>query len=268
MVRCRLLKEIANKRVDILKPGGRLSVITYHSLEDRIVKNIMKAGNIEGKIEQRLLGRINTPFKLINNKVIVPTDEEQEQNPRSRRCKTKNCRKEMKETETNKPLEVIDVVEIPQEALDEAEKKQQTANNNAANDTQEPSEELPTLKEIIENRAIEGERPMSKNFTLQTVLGGDILTAAILRRQIWLIVLITFFVFLYIANRYRYQQQMIEYDKLKKELQDAKYKALSSSSELTEKSRESNVLEMLKSYNDSTIKIASEPPYIITIPEE
>lgn len=61
---------------------------------------------------------------------------------------------------------------------------------------------------------------------------------------------------------------MIEYDKLKKELQDAKYKALSSSSELTEKSRESNVLEMLKSYNDSTIKIASEPPYIITIPEE
>ena len=51
------------------------------------------------------------------------------------------------------------------------------------NDTQEPSEELPTLKEIIENRAIEGERPMSKNFTLQTVLGGDILTAAILRRK-------------------------------------------------------------------------------------
>ena len=51
----------------------------------------------------------------------------------------------MKETETNKPLEVIDVVEIPQEALDEAAKKQQTANNNAANDTQEPSEELPTL---------------------------------------------------------------------------------------------------------------------------
>ena len=174
----------------------------------------------------------------------------------------------MKETETNKPLEVIDVMEIPQEALDEAAKKQQTAKNNADNDTQEPSEELPTLKEIIENRAIEGERPMSKNFTLQTVLGGDILTAAILRRQIWLIVLITFFVFLYIANRYRYQQQMIEYDKLKKELQDAKYKALSSSSELTEKSRESNVLEMLKSYNDSTIKIASEPPYIITIPEE
>ena len=78
------LKELLTSVVDILKPGGRLSVITYHSLEDRIVKNIMKAGNIEGKIEQDFFGRINTPFKLINNKVIVPTDEEQEQNPRSR----------------------------------------------------------------------------------------------------------------------------------------------------------------------------------------
>ena len=70
------LKELLTSVVDILKPGGRLSVITYHSLEDRIVKNIMKAGNIEGKIEQDFFGRINTPFKLINNKVIVPTDEE------------------------------------------------------------------------------------------------------------------------------------------------------------------------------------------------
>lgn len=81
------LKELLTSVVDILKPGGRLSVITYHSLEDRIVKNIMKAGNIEGKIEQDFFGRINTPFKLINNKVIVPTDEEQEQNPRSRSAK-------------------------------------------------------------------------------------------------------------------------------------------------------------------------------------
>ena len=87
------LKELLTSIVDILKPGGRLSVITYHSLEDRIVKNIMKAGNIEGKIEQDFFGRINTPFKLINNKVIVPTDEEQEQNPRSRSAKLRIAEK-------------------------------------------------------------------------------------------------------------------------------------------------------------------------------
>ena len=87
------LKELLTSVVDILKPGGRLSVITYHSLEDRIVKNIMKAGNIEGKIEQDFFGRINTPFKLINNKVIVPTDKEQEQNPRSRSAKLRIAEK-------------------------------------------------------------------------------------------------------------------------------------------------------------------------------
>lgn len=87
------LKELLTSVVDILKPGGRLSVITYHSLEDRIVKNIMKAGNIEGKIEQDFFGRINTPFKLINNKVIVPPDEEQEQNPRSRSAKLRIAEK-------------------------------------------------------------------------------------------------------------------------------------------------------------------------------
>ena len=87
------LKELLTSVVDILKPGGRLSVITYHSLEDRIVKNIMKAGNIEGKIKQDFFGRINTPFKLINNKVIVPTDEEQEQNPRSRSAKLRIAEK-------------------------------------------------------------------------------------------------------------------------------------------------------------------------------
>lgn len=87
------LKELLMSVVNMLKPGGRLSVITYHSLEDRIVKNIMKAGNIEGKIEQDFFGCINTPFKLINNKVIVPTDEEQEQNPRSRSAKLRIAEK-------------------------------------------------------------------------------------------------------------------------------------------------------------------------------
>ena len=81
------LKEMLMAATDVMKPGGRLSIITYHSLEDRIVKNIMKTGNIEGKVEQDFFGHIDSPYKLINNKVIVPSAEEQSQNPRSRSAK-------------------------------------------------------------------------------------------------------------------------------------------------------------------------------------
>jgi 16S rRNA (cytosine1402-N4)-methyltransferase len=81
------LRDMLHGAIDLLAPGGRLSVITYHSLEDRMVKNIMKTGNIEGKMKQDFFGRIETPFRLVNNKVIVPSDEEQERNPRSRSAK-------------------------------------------------------------------------------------------------------------------------------------------------------------------------------------
>ena len=87
------LKEMLKSATELLKPGGRLSVITYHSLEDRIVKNVMKAGNPEGKVTQDFFGRIETPFKLINNKVIVPSQEEQERNPRSRSAKLRIAEK-------------------------------------------------------------------------------------------------------------------------------------------------------------------------------
>ena len=86
------LKEMLYSAAEILKPGGRLSV-TYHSLEDRMVKNIMKTGNIEGKAEQDFFGNLKTPFKIINNKVIVPSDEEVEANPRSRSAKLRIAEK-------------------------------------------------------------------------------------------------------------------------------------------------------------------------------
>lgn len=87
------LKEMLYAATETLNPGGRLVVITYHSLEDRIVKNLMKTGNIEGKAEQDFFGNVQTPFKLVNNKVIVPTDEEQTRNPRSRSAKLRIAEK-------------------------------------------------------------------------------------------------------------------------------------------------------------------------------
>jgi 16S rRNA (cytosine1402-N4)-methyltransferase len=87
------LKEMLNGAKDLLGAGGRLSVITYHSLEDRIVKNMIKAGNVEGKVSKDFFGRIEAPFRQINNKVIIPDNEEQQQNPRSRSAKLRVAEK-------------------------------------------------------------------------------------------------------------------------------------------------------------------------------
>jgi 16S rRNA (cytosine1402-N4)-methyltransferase len=87
------LRDMLSSASQLLKTGGRLSVITYHSLEDRIVKNVMKAGNAEGKIEQDFFGRISSPFRLVNNKVITPNDDELLTNPRSRSAKLRIAEK-------------------------------------------------------------------------------------------------------------------------------------------------------------------------------
>ena len=87
------LKEMLGAATELLVPGGRLSVITYHSLEDRIVKNFMRAGNAEGKISQDFFGRVETPFSLVNSKVIVAGTDEVERNPRSRSAKLRIAEK-------------------------------------------------------------------------------------------------------------------------------------------------------------------------------
>ncbi len=81
------LRRMLQSATQLIRPGGRLVVLTYHSLEDRMVKNIIKCGNVEGQIEQDLFGRTNTPFRAVNNKVIVAGEEEIRMNPRSRSAK-------------------------------------------------------------------------------------------------------------------------------------------------------------------------------------
>ncbi len=81
------LKEMLTAAVELLAPGGRLSVITYHSLEDRMVKNVMKTGNVEGRVEKDFFGRSSAAIRQTQGKPVVPSAEEQQDNPRSRSAK-------------------------------------------------------------------------------------------------------------------------------------------------------------------------------------
>lgn len=87
------LTEMLMQSLDVLKPGGRFSVISYHSLEDRLVKNFFRTGNFEGNLVKDFFGNPLTPFEVINRKVIIPSDEEQKSNPRSRSAKLRIAKK-------------------------------------------------------------------------------------------------------------------------------------------------------------------------------
>ena len=164
------------------------------------------------------------------------------------------------EPNTTEPL-------IKTEAVEET--TQASANNEAVTPlTEEEEEEVEKIKAAIEEQAREDEQPQSSNFTLRKILGGDILSARLLRNNIWLIITIVFFTIVYISNRYSVQKYLIDIDKLRNELDDAKYRALSSSSQLTEKTRESHILEILKTRKDSVLKMSDRPPYIIDVPEK
>ncbi len=137
----------------------------------------------------------------------------------------------------------------------------------AADENAEAKETLKeTIQKIKESAREEDPKPSSQ-LNLRTILGGDLLTTEMVRSQIWLFVLVVGFAIVYVAFRYQCQQDMLTIDRLENELRNAKYRALSSSSTLTEKCRESHVLEVLKQNRDSLLHQADQPPYIIQIPE-
>lgn len=126
---------------------------------------------------------------------------------------------------------------------------------------------LEKLKEIKQNVREEDSVPIG-TLTLRKILGGDFLSADLVRRNIWPLVLVVVFTVAYVAIRYQCQQDLIQIDKMENELKDAKYKALSSSSTLTERCRESQVLKVLRQNNDSLLHVSDQPPYIIKVPEK
>ena len=152
------------------------------------------------------------------------------------------------------------------EQIQEEQIQEDSASTTANEKSQGEHDLKETLKKIKETVSEEDPKPASQ-LKLRTILGGDLLTSEMVRSQIWLFVLIVAFSTVYVAFRYQCQQDMLTIDKMEQQLKDAKFRALSSSSRLTEKCRESHVLEILKQNKDSLLHQADQPPYIIEVPE-
>lgn len=121
-----------------------------------------------------------------------------------------------------------------------------------------------TIEELVQEEASEAEDKPASKFSLSRTLGGVIIARAV-QKQIWLVLLITGFLIIYISNRYMCQKQTVAIDKLEKKLTETRYKAIVCTSILTERSRESNILKMLEAKGDSTLTISTEPPYRIKV---
>ena len=128
------------------------------------------------------------------------------------------------------------------------------------------SEELSTLQRMKQQASESDEAPAS-SLRFIDILGGDYLWTLV-RNQVWLIILIAFITTAYVAIRYQCQQDAIDISQLEKDLVDAKFQVLSSSSNLTRLCRQSNLQDMLKANNDTMLHISKQPPYIIEVPED
>lgn len=158
-----------------------------------------------------------------------------------------------KDEELNKKMEADDAEQQLHAEAGQPDEKQREA-------------ELTTLQKM-KRQAKEGDEAPTGSLRFRDILGGDYLWSLV-RNQIWVIILIVFITTAYVAVRYQCQQDAIDISQLEKNLVDAKFQALSSSSNLTRMCRQSSVQEMLKQNNDSLLHISQQPPYIIEVPEE
>ncbi len=160
-----------------------------------------------------------------------------------------------------------------QDTKDADGKGKKGANGKDANDGQDGKNRKKSGIRSTFGRLFRGEldpddEPITGEVTLNKIFGGDILTTSFLQRQIWVIILIAVFIVCYISNRYSCQRSLATIAELTRTLQEEKYKALSINSQLTEMTRESHVLEYLRTSKDSVLHIATQPPYIINVPNE
>ena len=173
--------------------------------------------------------------------------------------------KEIKLTITPTPAEESAVQENLASASEE-EKIDKDLAENAQETAERHDPTAKTLEDIMHQEAHESETQPPSNFSLSRTLGGAIL-AHVIQSQIKLVLLITLFLIIYITCRYQCQQKMVEIDRMEQQLTAIRYKATVVTSFLTEKSRESNIMDMLEQKGDSTLQIPKDPPYKINIPE-
>lgn len=156
------------------------------------------------------------------------------------------------------------------EAADETVEAQGAAREEAA--TEQPSEEAErvaeAIRQAIEEQAREDENPHSTNYTLRQIIGGEMLQTGVMRKNVGLMAVVGLFLFVSVTNRYSVQEKLKEINRLEAKLKDAKYRALSTGSKYTEKTRLSFVLQALRNSKDSVLKIPDQPPYKIQVPEE
>jgi hypothetical protein len=161
--------------------------------------------------------------------------------------------------EKDPELIIEQIVEEPvAEELQEQEKR--------AQEKEQPKPKGPSALQQMKEQASEDDEAPVGTLTLRQIVGGDYLLTVV-RNHVWLIMLIMLLTCIYVGVRYQCQQDVIEISKLEKDLTDAKYKAMSSSSNLTELCRQSNVLRVLRENNDTLLRLSNQPPYIVPVEE-